>query len=269
MLGLGLGVAAVAARRRGGAGGGVPWTPSDADGTFFGWWDASDGLDVTGTTINSWTDKSGQGNTLTPTSMLTSTAKFGGAAVPRMASGGYFTSADAVSEPRTFFAVAALDSAVNAGFGGARLVRNAGNSAYVIATGSTSGLMAGELFSYVNTNTAYRGASTGTLPSGISSDEHIFATRWAAGDSDIALHLDGSGDLANIGSAGSPAWVSGVVRIAEGQASGPGHMAECIVFTTRLSDADFDRVNGYLAHKWGLQDSLPAEHPYKDAPPTA
>ena len=28
-------------------------------------------------------------------------------------------------------------------------------------------------------------------------------------------------------------------------------------------------IEGYLAHKWGLQASLPADHPYKSSPPAA
>ena len=31
-----------------------------------------------------------------------------------------------------------------------------------------------------------------------------------------------------------------------------GDVAEFVVFTSTLSDADRDRVHGYLAHKWGL-----------------
>ena len=34
-----------------------------------------------------------------------------------------------------------------------------------------------------------------------------------------------------------------------------------------LSDADREKAEGYLAHKWGLAGNLPDAHPYKAAPP--
>lgn len=43
---------------------------------------------------------------------------------------------------------------------------------------------------------------------------------------------------------------------------------EILVFDRALSDDELDLVDGYLAHAWGLQDSLADAHPYKAAPPT-
>jgi hypothetical protein len=42
---------------------------------------------------------------------------------------------------------------------------------------------------------------------------------------------------------------------------------EFIVVPSLLSDADRQKMEGYLAHKWGLTASLPADHPYKDTRP--
>lgn len=44
-------------------------------------------------------------------------------------------------------------------------------------------------------------------------------------------------------------------------------MAELLYFGYRLATADAEKVQGYLAHKWGTADKLPAAHPYKSAPP--
>lgn len=46
-----------------------------------------------------------------------------------------------------------------------------------------------------------------------------------------------------------------------------GHVAEYILVDSVLAQADRERVEGYLAHKWGLAGSLPALHPYKTDPP--
>ena len=46
-----------------------------------------------------------------------------------------------------------------------------------------------------------------------------------------------------------------------------GHFAEIIAFNSKLPDATRQKVEGYLAHKWGLVGNLPSNHPYKTAHP--
>lgn len=48
-----------------------------------------------------------------------------------------------------------------------------------------------------------------------------------------------------------------------------GSIKEIIVFPTILSESDRQKVEGYLAWKWGLNDKLSASHPYLGAPPPA
>ena len=40
-----------------------------------------------------------------------------------------------------------------------------------------------------------------------------------------------------------------------------------IIFLTHNLESERQKIEGYLAHKWGLQGLLPAGHPYKAAPP--
>ena len=47
----------------------------------------------------------------------------------------------------------------------------------------------------------------------------------------------------------------------------PQDLAELVAVPAALSTDDRQKVEGYLAHKWGLSESLPADHPYKAAPP--
>lgn len=44
-------------------------------------------------------------------------------------------------------------------------------------------------------------------------------------------------------------------------------IGELILTDTVLSNSDREKVEGYLAHKWGLSGSLTSGHPYKSAPP--
>ncbi len=47
-----------------------------------------------------------------------------------------------------------------------------------------------------------------------------------------------------------------------------GNFGEAIICNANLSMADRQKVEGYLAHKWGTTANLPADHPYKTAAPT-
>lgn len=46
-----------------------------------------------------------------------------------------------------------------------------------------------------------------------------------------------------------------------------GDIMELMYLNTALSTADRQKLEGYLAHKWGLQSSLPGNHPYKTGAP--
>lgn len=48
-----------------------------------------------------------------------------------------------------------------------------------------------------------------------------------------------------------------------------GTISEFILISGRtVSSLDIEKIEGYLAHKWGLTASLPLAHPYKTAAPT-
>jgi len=72
-------------------------------------------------------------------------------------------------------------------------------------------------------------------------------------------------------SAGSPkavgdGWVLGCDRLLNGRGwSGP--ISEIIATPTILSTENRQKLEGYLAWKWGLTANLPADHPYKTTPP--
>jgi len=57
------------------------------------------------------------------------------------------------------------------------------------------------------------------------------------------------------------------------QQSGTGwgnkYISEVVGCNTKLSTEDRQKLEGYLAWKWGLVANLPVDHPYKSTPPTA
>ena len=46
-----------------------------------------------------------------------------------------------------------------------------------------------------------------------------------------------------------------------------GYIAEIIILKEMISDEERQKVQGYLAWKWGLQNNLPSDHPYKIVAP--
>jgi len=46
-----------------------------------------------------------------------------------------------------------------------------------------------------------------------------------------------------------------------------GDIAEVIFYDSSLGSTDREKVEGYLAHKWGLTAGLPVSHPYKSSAP--
>ena len=46
-----------------------------------------------------------------------------------------------------------------------------------------------------------------------------------------------------------------------------GDLAELLIFSRQLSSSEEQKVEGYLAHKWGVANTLDSNHSYKDVPP--
>ncbi len=118
-----------------------------------------------------------------------------------------------------------------------------------------------------------------------SGDVAIFAGSWMAGPATTAeavlasVEFHGAnstirknGGTAVTGNPGSGSLASGLTV---GNISGnpgsswrmDGLISELIFVSGSLPDAERQRLEGYLGHKWGLQGTLPADHPYKDIVP--
>jgi hypothetical protein len=60
---------------------------------------------------------------------------------------------------------------------------------------------------------------------------------------------------------------SAIMAFFDGTRSIIGELAEIVVLSRVAPLDERQKMEGYLMHKWGLQENLPTEHPYKDAPP--
>ena len=65
--------------------------------------------------------------------------------------------------------------------------------------------------------------------------------------------------------------IGGNVRLfkhnSESSAYADGKFFECVLIVGAVSTDTRQKIEGYLAHKWGLADTLPFDHPYKSAAP--
>lgn len=58
-----------------------------------------------------------------------------------------------------------------------------------------------------------------------------------------------------------------IVGSAPGEAGYGGAVFEIVIYNRALGEADRQKLEGYLAHKWELAGALPSNHPYKSAAP--
>jgi hypothetical protein len=100
-------------------------------------------------------------------------------------------------------------------------------------------------------------ATAGTLTSGVAAVINAVQT-----DSTLQAFLNGVGGTAVSATQNSSATtprVGGVLPTAE---FWKGTVGEILLYNRALTTAERQKVEGYLAWKWGLQGSLPTNHPY-------
>jgi prepilin-type N-terminal cleavage/methylation domain-containing protein len=76
----------------------------------------------------------------------------------------------------------------------------------------------------------------------------------------------------SLGTLANTAPLSGWSGAALGRYNGSfydGAVGEMLITTTALSTTDRQKLEGYLAWKWGTQAQLPSNHPFRNAPPLA
>jgi hypothetical protein len=71
----------------------------------------------------------------------------------------------------------------------------------------------------------------------------------------------------NAPSAGNASFALQIGGVGNNIALHTGYIAEIVVLSSNVSDPDGLRIQGYLAHKWGLPGLLVASHPYINRPP--
>ena len=236
---------------------GGAWTPAEISTAL--WLDAADAATITesGGAVSQWNDKSGNSWNATQATgsrqPLLVANELNGKAVLRFNEDFLTAGSFNVSQPLSVFAVAKTDKS--------------GSFRHYLFDGvSGRNLM------------ALNGASTtnGTLS--------IWASTWLQGPANdtnwnlVGAQYNGGSSLiwrnaAQVASGNAGANnMTGGVRIGTNNNATQdwlyGDLAEIVFISGVVSEENRQRIEGYLAHKWGLEGELPAGHPYKAAPPT-
>lgn len=232
------------------------WSPSDV-ASILAWWraDAIEGLSD-GDDVSAWPDSSGNGNDLTQSSAANKphykTGILNGLPVVRVtnASDSHFMSLPGEVQAKAFAMVTKCGTALTYGtfFGHSTL------------------------YDYVCFGTAWVSSYYAATPVKNGTAWQDGADDWGSPNDLQTLVRDTSWHV--IASSHNQSYSPGYGRIDQmfrdrtfANWGHDGDVAEVILFSDVLSDSDRQKVEGYLAWKWGLQASLPAGHPYHDAAP--
>lgn len=117
---------------------------------------------------------------------------------------------------------------------------------------------------YFNPN----GAIVGQSADGVMINWHVAAGIYNAALTTGQLFIDGtsvgSANSTPVAATGKNIWLG---TRSDGYPLNDGDIAAVIMVCSNLSDSDRQKLEGYLANKYGLTSLLPAGHPYKNAPP--
>jgi len=250
----------------------VAFSPTSISGIQL-WMDAADSsaasMTLSGSTVTVWKDKSGNNNHTTARSgspALTSAAINGKSAISM--AGGYYTGPFATANTGNqahAFAVITIDSStgqwprpLSLGRPGANDYPDSTTTFMIIRYNGTQAVGIGRNGQYLSVGFPAYSSPFLVQSSHNGSMEYMSVN----GTLTPSSYNDGQSGNFNITSYGL-----GVNTNTGDYFVWNGYYAEVIYYNAQLSDANRQKVEGYLAWKWGLQASLPSGHPYAGAAP--
>lgn len=247
------------------------WTPADTTEAL--WLDGADSSTITlvSSAVSQWNDKSGNARNV---SQSTSTARpayltagFGGKNCLDFDGGDFLSRSTGVTTGTytgafNVYYVASRDSSPN----GCLITERTSSLVGTSQWGSDVGLY---FISSDGANAASNHRIAQADFDNLSTSGGLVSHFHSPGLRDL-LWLNGSSVSVVAGTASN---ITGTAGLIIGRREGSfffwdGKICEIIVVTTSQTTAQRQQIEGYLAWKWGLQNSLPVGHPYKNGPPT-
>jgi PKD repeat protein len=243
-----------------------PWTPADLPGGAAMWLDASDAstFSFSDNGITEWRDRSGNGRNAED-GFLSSTRPTRG---DDLIGGRPAVAFDGSNDVLTFNGSSITNSDYTVAAVTARTSPKSTNY-YLGGTQSSNNrnLHVGWRSDTVMTHAQY-GNDMDASVAGHSTPQPTLQVSRHSGSTGKTMYLDGSQASTNSSTTGLLSWTGAAVG-RYNSSYFQGNVGEVLLVSSALSDADRQRLEGYLAHKWGTTASLPANHPYKSAAPTA
>jgi hypothetical protein len=237
-------------------------------GNLYMWYDGADTTTITGSPMTAWTDKSGNSNNLTasssygPTRTAVSTNPVGYDIVFNGSSNYMWSTSlgTAISSTAFTYFTVFINNDPSTGYG--RIV-SAGTTSDN-SSGDTSGLF---ISNDGATTSApfklYSGKATAVVNQPLTKGTyHIVSLVFTSTPSATAFY-----DGTQVGTFTPASEKFNFTKFSLGRHINTGNplngvINESIAFTTALTAVQRQQVEGYLAWKWGLQNSLPSFHPY-------
>jgi hypothetical protein len=242
--------------------GGIPWTPAEI--TTLGWWDASDTDSITDDTgsVSQINDLSGNNEHMTQATgsaqPTTNSRTITGLNVLDHDGSDHMSNASfpaPASDDMAFFMVAVIDSID--GQADSLYVMD-GNADFQLASNNAS-----QFNGQINTNAG----SDRSFTNGPFTGPSIFNSNFDKTGNNISGYVDGTKETTD--TAYNTGLGTGRLGMFEnrGEAQFPdGAMAEFVIIED-MTTATRQKMEGYLAWKWGIEANLPEGHPYENAPP--
>lgn len=242
------------------------WTPSDLT-DLWGWWKADAITNKSdGDSVGTWSDSSGNSRDMTLASGGTSVYKTSiqnGKPIVRLTNKEYSTGS-VIDDCPSITMAAVLEKDVAAGTTG-----------YVSGSDGTTtnrsfiyGTISGDTLLFIT----YGSSTYDYRPSHTWNDGafKVICTRSNHSSGTFVATVNGT-ETNNVTGLGTGNLVSTPTTTYIGAGAGVGNhygdYAEVILIKGAVTNDEMDKLEGYLAHKWGLEGNLPSGHPYKSAAP--
>jgi len=249
------------------------WTPANITTAL--WLDANDQDTVilNGQTVSEWRDKSGNERHATqliaanqPTPLLNeqngkTMIDWDGSTDSMTISGGVVKLNTVLSQDNSYSVAMVIKADVISNL--PVLLHDPTNSwQFLIEINSPSGIYWGD------TTSTYRTYSTGTFGS---TTKATFFTLIKTGNGTGEAHTAGTLISSFAGNFGNTPTLNANMLLgsySSAQYNYNGKFGEVIISVNSWDISTRQRIEGYLAHKWGLTADLPADHPYKNSAPS-